>query len=197
MDVDFLLQQRKRSRSGESKSNMFASVAVASQNVLFSKPSTDENRVLSNIEKESWHQEFFGLIASCNLPFSTIRSNRQTWERFISYINGSDARLKNNLPTFDKLSILLGQFSRSVDDALSSKISAEDISAVNLAVDGWKSVSKSHILGVVVTRRDTKWSSSKVIQHVDDTGLNNAKLIEQIFGEIETQFQVKIGKSGD
>ena len=201
-DRDFLLQQRKKTKTGRSTDSAGVSTSAVSLSLnerdagssgKLVNMSTGESRVLSSAEKNKWHSEILRQFVLCNLPLSSIRSNRTGWQRFVDYINNSGPGLRDNLPSVERLNGILEETSERVDTELGKLISEDHHTTVNLMVDGWRSVSKSHLLGVVVSRRDAQWSTNKNIDFLDDTGVNNATFIETIILEIEERFSVKIG----
>ena len=186
--MPFLLSAKKKSKRSASEKSQYSSQSKqhSSQRLMVGA----ENLEMTTKEKTEWHLLLLEHFIKVNIPLSSLRTHSEDWEEIFGYANQV---LGRHMPNVDNFNTLLKRRSADVDAMYKDEFQSCEWTTMNLMIDGWTSVSRSHLLGIIVSREHIDWSTNQQLDEETDTGLQNAKLIEDIILRLENKFQQKFG----
>ena len=189
-DLQFLIAAKKASSTGGTETS-FAPISKASLQSIIS-PRISESFAMPEREKMEFCIKTLDFCIGLNIPLSTIRTKAHVWKDYLAYID-NDGVLAHNLPSEQRINKLLKERSEEIDACAKEEFNSFQDSVVNLLLDGWSSVSRNHLLGIVISRESFEWSTNQNLEGESDTGWNNAKIIENIILRLEEKFKLRFG----
>ena len=146
---------------------------------------------LSPFDAALFKDDFVNMIVSGNVPFK-LMSNFYL-RRIIKRAN---PKLFKMIPSEQAVrTYLLDRRIREAEEYILKNLENSSESAISLAVDGWTSITKGHLMGAVLTRSGNNpvaYHTSYPIEFVEDNAVNNALLIENIILDLNSKFSTNI-----
>ena len=165
---------------------------VANQHVfeVFETGSTKSKR-MTPMEVQAYKLDFVNLVVSGNVPFELV--NNFYLKRLICH--GDKQRIEHYPSKREVRHNLLDERLSEVESVIEDSFKEKYTAAVSLVCDSWTSISRSHLMGVILSRRGLKAIDYPVnipITFSNDTAVNNAKFLEKIILKFNQRFGVTI-----
>ena len=186
-----ILKAAKKSSGTTGTETSFAPISKPSPHSIIS-PRISEAFVMPERENMEYCIKTLDFCIGLNIPLLTIRTKAHVWRDYLEYVE-SDRILAHNLPSEQRVNKLLKERSEEIDAYAKEEFQSFQDSAVNLMLDGWSSIFRSYLLGVVKSRENFEWSTSQDLEGESDTGWDNAKIIENIILRLKKKFDFKFG----
>lgn len=100
--------------------------------------------------------------------------------------------LRDYYPSRREIHNIMIQSVTEIENKMSTKLSDIENCAVCLSIDGWTSVKQTHLIGVVVSSRDSLFSTSYQYSGFSQTGVVSARTIEVVMEDISKRLNTKI-----
>ena len=146
---------------------------------------------MTPLEVQAYKLDFVNLVVSGNVPFELV--NNFYLKRLICH--GDKQRIEHYPSKREVRHNLLDERLSEVESVIKDSFKEKYTAAVSLVCDSWTSISRSHLMGVILSRRGSKAIDYPVnipITFSNDTAVNNAKFLEKIILEFNQRFGVTI-----
>ena len=166
---------------------------VENQNVLdvLERIPAPQGRRWTPTEIQEYKLDVVNMVVSGNVPFEFV--NNYYLKKLICH---GDVQRTANYPSKREVRHnLLDERLAEVEAAIEESFKVKYTAAVSLVCDSWTSISRSHLMGVILSRRGLKETDYPVnipITFSNDTAVNNAKFLEKIILDLNQRFGVTI-----